>query len=188
MPELFPAFLKLAGRKVLLVGGGRVAAAKLEPLLAAGAQVRVVAPEIRPEIERPGVNTSRRPFAAGDLQGVWLVIAAATPAANAEVARAAEARALFVNAVDDTENASLYLGGVLRRGGVTLAIGTEGRAPALAGLLREALESVIPEEIDSWLETAAALRAEQKARGVPMAERRPRLLRALNALYTEARP
>jgi len=66
-PPLFPAFLKLGGRRVVLVGGGAVAAAKLGWLLRAGARVRVVAPEVRPEIERPGVEVERRSFEPRDL-------------------------------------------------------------------------------------------------------------------------
>jgi uroporphyrin-III C-methyltransferase/precorrin-2 dehydrogenase/sirohydrochlorin ferrochelatase len=180
---LFPAFLKLSGRPVLVVGAGPVAASKLEGLLAAGAVVTVVAPEAQPEIEASGVRIERRPFAVRDLEGAFLVIAAATPEVNRSVAAAAEARGVFVNAVDDPRNASLYLGGVVRRGGVTLAVSTDGVAPALAGLLREALEVVLPEELDGWIAEAQRLRAEQKAAGVPMSERRPRLLRALNGLY-----
>jgi uroporphyrin-III C-methyltransferase / precorrin-2 dehydrogenase / sirohydrochlorin ferrochelatase len=182
---LFPAFLKLEGRAVLLVGAGPVAASKLDGLLAAGARVKVVAPEVRPEIERAPVQVERRPFVPADLDGVFLAIAAATPAVNRAVRFAAEERATFVNAVDDVENASLYLGGVLRRGGVTLAVSTDGRAPALAGLLREALEAVIPEEIEAWVEEATRVRARQKAEGLPMALRRPLLLEALNRLYAD---
>jgi len=180
---LFPAFLKLEGRPVLLVGGGPVAASKLEGLLAAGAKVTVVAPELRPEIERAAVQVRRRAFAPADLEGVFFAIAAATPAVNREVRLAAEERALFVNAVDDVENASLYLGGVLRRGGVTLAVSTDGVAPALAGLLREALEAVIPAEMEAWVEEARRVRDRQKAEGIPMVRRRPLLLEALNRLY-----
>ena len=68
-------------------------------------------------------------------------MAAATPEVNRDVARLAEARHVFVNAVDDPPNATAYLGGVVRRDGVTLAISTAGHAPALAGLLREALDA-----------------------------------------------
>ena len=73
----------------------------------------------------------------------------------------------------------------MRRGGVTVAISTGGRAPALAGLLREGIEALLPERLDAWLERAEALRARWRAEGVPMAERRPRLLTALNELYGE---
>src|SRR5262249_45094544 len=114
MPELLPLFLNLSGRTVVLVGGGRVAAGKLRPLLAAGANVTLVAPEIRNEIvegarasEAGGAVAIRhRAFEASDLDGAWLVVAAATPAVNREVAAASEARHLFVNAVDDPPNAS----------------------------------------------------------------------------------
>jgi uroporphyrin-III C-methyltransferase/precorrin-2 dehydrogenase/sirohydrochlorin ferrochelatase len=182
---LFPAFLKLEGRPVLVVGAGPVAASKLDGLLAAGARVTVVAPDVRPEIDRAPVRVLKRSFVPSDLEGVFLVIAAATPAVNREVRTAADARAVFVNAVDDVENASLYLGGVLRRGGVTIAVSTDGRAPALAGLLREALEAVIPEELEAWVEEASRVRARQKTERIPMAARRPLLLEALNRLYAE---
>jgi uroporphyrin-III C-methyltransferase/precorrin-2 dehydrogenase/sirohydrochlorin ferrochelatase len=185
---LYPAFLKLEGRPVLLVGAGPVAASKLDGLLAAGAEVRVVAPEVRPEVERAGVKVEKRAFVPDDLDGVYFAIAAATPAVNHEVRVAADARSVFVNAVDDMENASLYLGGVLRRGGVTLAVSTDGRAPALAGLLREALEAVIPEDVAAWVEEASRIRVGHKAEGVPMAGRRPLLLEALNRLYAERAP
>jgi uroporphyrin-III C-methyltransferase/precorrin-2 dehydrogenase/sirohydrochlorin ferrochelatase len=185
MSRLYPAFLKLEGRPVLLVGGGPVAASKLDGLLAAGAKVKVVAPEVRPEIEGSPVEVARRTFVPTDLDGVYFVISAATPAVNREVRIAAEERSLFVNAVDDVDNASLYLGGVFRRGGVTVAVSTDGRAPALAGLLREALEAVIPVEVEAWVEEARGIRALQKADGLPRAARRPLLLEALNRLYAD---
>jgi uroporphyrin-III C-methyltransferase/precorrin-2 dehydrogenase/sirohydrochlorin ferrochelatase len=180
---LFPVFLKLAGRRVLVVGGGTVAASKISGLLAAGASVVAVAPDIRPEIAG-AVDAYRREFRADDLDGAWLVVAAATPAVNRAVAQAAEARGVFVNAVDDPPNASAYLGGVVRRAGVTLAISTDGQAPALAGLLREALEAVLPADLDRWVAEARAIRPRWLADRVPMTDRRPQLLRALNALYS----
>jgi uroporphyrin-III C-methyltransferase/precorrin-2 dehydrogenase/sirohydrochlorin ferrochelatase len=180
---LYPVFLKLSGRRVLVVGGGPVAASKLRALLDAGARVTVVAPEIVPEIAAAGVAIKRRPFEPSDLDGVWFVVAAANAPVNRVVAEAAEPRQVFVNAVDDVASASAYLGGVVRRAGVTFAISTDGRAPALAGLLREGLEAVLPDDLDTWRETADAARVEWIREGVPMARRRPRLLDALNALY-----
>jgi len=143
MTELLPLFLTLTGRTVVLVGGGRVAAGKLRQLVAAGASVIVVAPEIRDQLvqaaQASGTVTVRlRPFEPSDLDGAWLVVAAATPDVNSAVAAAAEERHLFVNAVDDPPNASAYLSGVVRRD------------------------------------------------GVPMDDRKPRLLRALNAIYEHA--
>jgi siroheme synthase-like protein len=186
--RLLPVFLKLAGRKVLLVGGGPVAAAKIEGLRGMGAEILVVAPELsraaRAALAVGGVFTvAEREFEAADLDGAWLVFAAAPPAVNRQVAAAAAERRLFVIAVDDPAAASAYSGGTLRRGDVTIAISTAGQAPALAGLLREGLDAVIPQELGAWLDQARALRPDWRASALPMAERRPRLLEALNRLY-----
>ena len=184
--ELFPVFLKLAGRPVLVVGGGPVAASKIAALRQAGADITVVAPRVHPDIAGARVRIARRRFRAADLDGAWLVVAAATPVVNRAVARAAERRQVFVNAVDDPANASVYLGGVLRRDGVTIAVSTDGHAPALAGLLREGLDRLLPADLDRWMRRARSLKRQQRRRGVPMAARRPQLLDALARLY--ARP
>jgi len=180
---MYPVFLKLSGRRVLLVGGGRVAAAKLEALLADGADVTVVAPEIRPELHRPGVTLARRAFESGDVDGAWYVVAAAPPEVNKDVLAAAERRHVFVNAVDDPSHASAYAGSVVRRAGVTVAFSTDGRAPALAGLMREALDAWLPADLEEWMVAADEARREWKRHGVPMHDRRPLLLETLNRLY-----
>jgi siroheme synthase-like protein len=181
--SLHPVFLDLQGRKVVVVGAGNVAVSKLPALLEAGARVTVVAPEVHPGIAEARVEVLPRAFVPFDLDGAWFVVAAATPEVNREVAEAAEDRRIFVNAVDDLKSATAYLGGVLRRGEITVAISTGGAAPALAGLLREGLDALVPAEIDTWVDAARQLRVEQKAAGVPMTERRPALLVALNRLY-----
>jgi uroporphyrin-III C-methyltransferase / precorrin-2 dehydrogenase / sirohydrochlorin ferrochelatase len=183
MQQLLPLFLDLTGRSVLLVGGGSVAAAKLDQLLAAQADVRVVAPDVCKHIEEAAVRVERRPFHPTDLDEVWLVVAAATPDVNRQVAAAAEPRRIFVNAVDDPAHASAYLSGVIRRDGVTLAISTSGAAPALTGLLREGLDQILPQDLRAWLEEARQQRLIWRRDHVPMEERRPRLLEALNQLY-----
>jgi siroheme synthase-like protein len=182
---LFPAFLKLQGRRVVVVGGGPVAASKLAALQAAGAHVVVVAPEVCDAIRLAGVDVLDRPFEPSDLDDAWFVVAAAPPDVNRAVAAEAEHRQIFVNAVDDPSNATVYLGGVVRRPGVTLAISTEGAAPALAGLLREALDHMLPDDLTlrEWNARARDIRQSWRARGVPMEARRPELLDALNALY-----
>ena len=184
-PSLFPVFLKLSGRRVVVVGAGPVAAGKIKSVLDTGAQVTVIAPEVVPELERADVTLVRRAFRPADVDGAWLVVAAAPPEVNREVRAAAEARGVFVNAVDNPETCSAYAGGVLTRGGVTVAVSSNGEAPALAGLLREALESVLPEDLDRWLVEARAQRKKWRAEGVPMPKRRPLLLQALNELYAE---
>jgi uroporphyrin-III C-methyltransferase/precorrin-2 dehydrogenase/sirohydrochlorin ferrochelatase len=186
---LYPVFLKLEGYPVVIVGGGTVAAAKLDGLLAAGAVVTVVAPDIVPAIrERAGVSVIEEAFSPEHLSGARWVVAAATPEINRQVARAAAERNLFVNAVDDPKVATAYLGGVVRRGPVEVAISTGGLAPALAGLLREALEAILPDDLERWIEIAKAERAAWKQARVPMTERRPLLLRALDRLYTGVAP
>jgi uroporphyrin-III C-methyltransferase/precorrin-2 dehydrogenase/sirohydrochlorin ferrochelatase len=185
---LFPLFLKLEGRPVLLVGGGNVAATKLASLREAHATVTVVAPEVLPEILQSGSTVHARAFQSSDLDGIWFVVSAATPAVNREVSRVAAERRIFVNAVDDPEQASAYTGGVVRRGGVTLSISTSGEAPALAGLLREALEAALPEELTAWVEAARVARPGWKASGLPLADRRPALLHLLNGIYERRGP
>jgi siroheme synthase-like protein len=112
-------------------------------------------------------------------------VAAATPEVNRQVADVAERRRIFVNAVDDPANATAFLGGVVRRDGVTLAISTSGDAPALTSLLREGLDRLLPRDLASWMWQARAARVAWRREGVPMAARKPRLLQALNALYAE---
>jgi uroporphyrin-III C-methyltransferase/precorrin-2 dehydrogenase/sirohydrochlorin ferrochelatase len=182
-PALFPAFLRLTGKRVLVVGAGPVAASKLKALVDAEADITVVAPDVHPDIEAEAVTIHRRPFELSDLDGVWYVVAAAPPEVNRAVSAAAAARHLFVNAVDDPPNASVYLGAIVKREDVILAISTSGRAPALAGLLREGLDRLLPADLQAWLRVADAERVRWKAAGIPMEARRPELLRALNAIY-----
>jgi siroheme synthase-like protein len=184
---VFPVFLKLAGRRVVVVGGGPVAAGKLRALVDAGAVVSVVAPEVVDEIVSAPVQVVRRPFREDDLDGAWYVVAAAPPEVNRAVAAAAHERNVFVNAVDDLENASAYMGAVLRRAGVTIALSTDGEAPALAGLMREALEALLPDDLDAWMDTARDARRQWLTDGVPMERRRPLLLEALEHLYEKRR-
>jgi siroheme synthase-like protein len=182
VPRL-PVFLRFDGRRVVVVGGGSVAASKIPALLDAGADVTLVAPDVHPAIDRARVRVVERRFGPADLDGAWFVTAAATPEVNRQVREAAEARAVFVNAVDDAANATAYLGGAIVRGGVTVAISTAGKAPALAGLLREAFDELVPEDVDTWAARAHDLSRRQRATGVPMGDRRRELLDALNRLY-----
>ena len=182
-PALFPAFLRLTGKRVLVVGAGPVAASKLKALIDAEADITVVAPVVHADIEAEAVTIHRRPFEVSDLDGVWYVVAAAPPEVNRAVSAAAAARHLFVNAVDDPPNASVYLGAIVKREDVILAISTSGRAPALAGLLREGLDRLLPADLDTWLRVADDERVRWKANAIPMEARRPELLRALNAIY-----
>jgi siroheme synthase-like protein len=189
--DLFPLFLRLEGRRVLVVGGGEVGERKVHELLAAGADVTVVAKSATARLVsdagRRRITLHLRAFSSRDVDGVWLVIAATSDAqVNGRVARAAERRCVFVNAVDDPDRCSALFGSILRRPPFTVAISSRGETPALSRLLREILEQVLPEE--RWVERARALRARWKAKKTPMASRFGELVSAFAADFAADRP
>jgi len=180
MPPLFPLFLKLDGRDVLVIGAGAVAERKIEDLVAAGAAVRVVAPEatdaVKALAERGEVAWSARAFDEADMDGAWLVVAATTDEdAQRRAAAAAEARRVFIIAVDDLANATAYSGSVIRRDPFLVAISSSAAAPALTRLLREVLEQALPDA--TWVEAARALRDKWKADGTATSSRFGELVR-----------
>ncbi len=183
MTELYPLFLRLRGRRVLVVGAGSVATRKARELVAVGASVTVVAPAVSAEMAAlAGVAIERRPFAPADVEGAWLVIAATNDTiVNRAIADAAEAQRIFVNAVDDPPNASAFFAALLRRPPFLVAISSSGELPALSRLLREVLESALPEE--RWIEHARELRRRWKAEQTPMSERFGQLVRAISERY-----
>lgn len=161
--KLFPMFVKLHGRLVVVVGGGEIAAGKIDGLLKAGAKVRLIAPEVHVSLAN-AIRTRKiewlpREFAAGDLEGSALAIAATSaPGVNARLFREAEARGIFCNAVDDIENCHFYYGSVVQRGDLQIAISTNGKSPALAQRLRRELEQQFGPEYEVWLEWLGAAR------------------------------
>lgn len=178
---LYPLFLKLEGRDVLVLGAGAVAEKKIEGLVAAGAKVRVVSPEataaVRDLAARGEITWAARRFEVPDVAGAWLVVAATTDAeAQRAAAEAAEAHRVFIIAVDDLPNTSAYSGAVIRRDPFLVAISSSGEAPALARLLRQVLEQALPEA--DWVDAARALRERWKADGTPMGSRFGELVRA----------
>jgi siroheme synthase-like protein len=179
----YPLFLDLRGRRVLVVGGGPVALEKAREIAAHGAELCVVSPELRPGLAELAAEVRQRGFEPSDVDGAFFIIAAAPPPVNRDVRRAAEARARFVVAVDDVESCTAYGAARLVRGGLSIAISSDGRAPALVALLRRAIESVLPDDLEAWTALAEAKRNEWKAKGVPFMDRRPLLLRALGELY-----
>ncbi len=138
MPFDYPVFLDLHGADALVVGGGTVALRKVEGLLAAGAQVTVVAPAIDPAIIALGVTGCRRAYAPGDLAGRLLVITTTDdPAVNAAVAADARSAGVLVNSADDPANCTFILPAVARRGRVVAAVSSGGASPALAQHVRD---------------------------------------------------
>ncbi len=160
----YPAFLDLRGRHCVVVGGGRVATRKVESLLECGARVRVIAPLASPRVTALAaegqLEWQPRAYRDGDLQDVWLCIAATDDrTVNARVVQEANHRGGLVTAVDATPGANVRSGAVLRKGDVTLAISSEGRSPAFARLLRERMEQVLEAE-SALFELMAELRPE----------------------------
>jgi siroheme synthase-like protein len=181
MTALYPLFLRLEGRDVLVLGAGVVAEKKVAELVAAGAKVRVVAPEATAAIKelaaRGAVAWEARRFELRDMEGAWLVVAATTdPAAQRAAALAAEERRVFIIAVDDLPNTSAYSGAVIRREPFLVAISSSGEAPALSRLLRQVLEQALPDA--EWVEAARALRERWKADATPIGSRFGELVRA----------
>ena len=161
--SLFPMFVKLRGRLCVVIGGGTIAAGKVESLLHAEARVRVIAPDLHPSLielaQQHRIEWHGRPYAAGDLEGAFLVIAATSaPGVNAAVFHEADARGIFCNSVDDPENCHFYYGSIVRRGDLQIAVSTNGKSPALAQRLRQELESQFGHEYATWLDWLGAAR------------------------------
>jgi siroheme synthase-like protein len=182
--SLYPLFLKLQDRSVLVVGAGEVAERKVESLVESGAQVRVVAPQatagIRELARKKTIQWVERRFEDSDAGGAWLLVAATADAVVQEqVADAGLTHRCFVLAVDDPRHASAYSGAVVRRPPFTIAISSSGDTPALTRLVRELIEEVLPGE--RWVDSARKLRARWIADKTPMGERFGQLVRELAA-------
>jgi len=180
---LFPAFLKLAGRRCLVVGAGPVAEEKIEGLLRAGAEVRVVAPSatrrIRELARKRKIHWHERVFRAPDLGGALLVVAAtSSPSLHAQIYRLAQRRGVLCNVVDDPEHCDFYYGSVVRRGELQIAISTGGHSPALAQRLRKEMEKKFGAEYKEWLKELGKIRKRLFAKKVTP-ERRRALLHGL---------
>lgn len=165
MNELFPIFLKLAGRPCLVVGGGPIAEAKMEGLVRCGAEVRVVAPEVTPGIREAaslgGIVWEQREFVPADLQGMFLVVAATdSPELHEEIFRLCQQGGILCNAVDEPQRCDFYYPAVVRRGSLQIAISTAGHSPFLAQRLRRELEEQFGPDYADWLEEIGRQRQE----------------------------
>jgi siroheme synthase-like protein len=155
--QLFPAFLKLEGRRCLVVGAGRIAEEKIPGLLQAGADVKVVAPvataAVKEWADSGRVVWQQRNFEVADLEGIALVVAATgIPQVNASVFRESRQRNILCNSVDDPANCDFYYPAVVRRGALQIAISTSGLSPALAQRIRQELEEQFGPEYAAWVE------------------------------------
>ena len=189
--EVFPIFLRLEGRTVLVVGGGEIATRKVTDLLVAKARVKVVTKEasetITALVAEGKIELALRAFEPTDVDGAWFIISATNDSAvNGEVSKMAEARRIFICSVDDPEHASAYFGGIVRRPPFLISISSSGALPAMTRLLRQVIESVIPE--DALIDDARELRASWKKNNVPMGARFPELVKLIAARAEKETP
>lgn len=171
---LFPIFINLEGRRVLIAGGGHVALRKAERLSPYGADIFAVAPEFIPGFAGiPGVTLLERRFEPGDIDGAALVIAATDdPELNAAVSELCRWENVPVNVVDDIEKCSFVFPSLVRRGELSVGISTGGASPSAAQYVRRGVEQLVPEGFEGILDFLSAHRAEVKAALPP--ERRAR--------------
>ncbi len=143
----YPIQLVLDGLKCVVVGGGKVAARKVDALRRAGAEVHVVSPEFDDALlARDDVTRHAEPYRTATLAGARLVMACTDDRrVNAAVAADARAAGALVNVADDPEHCDFYVPAVVRRGPIQLTIGTSGASPELAATLRKRIEQTVPE-------------------------------------------
>jgi precorrin-2 dehydrogenase/sirohydrochlorin ferrochelatase len=161
--SLFPIFLKLEGRKCLVLGAGSVGEQKIRSLLDCGATIRVVAPSASAAViewaNSGALTWLQRPYEPTDLDGIFLVVAATASAdVNHAIYREAQARGILCNVVDDPPHCDFYYPAVVRRGQLQIAISTAGLSPALAQRIRKQLEGEFPPAYASWLENLGSRR------------------------------
>ena len=148
MSAFYPVFLDLRGRRAVVIGGGAVAEQKVRGLVAAGAHVTVVSPDLLAGLtdlaRRGAIEVRRRPYRGGDLAGAWLAIAAIDDrAVNEAVYAEAERLGIPLNAVDDLEHCSFIAPAIHREGDITVAVSTGGKSPALAVRLRQRIARLV---------------------------------------------
>ena len=168
-PRYYPVALRIAGRRCLVVGGGKVAERKVRALLAAGGQVCVVSPELTPALQehaaRGDIDWHPRGFVDADLDDCWIVVGATRdPAVNQAVSRGALARGRLVNIVDEPSLCNFIVPASCELGPVTFTISTAGTSPALAGWLRKRLEAEYGPALGSFAGLLGEVRGEVKAR------------------------
>lgn len=186
--EYLPLFADLKKRPVLVIGGGDIAARKIQLLLRASAQIRVVAQALCPELveigRAGGLTWLGETFEPAMLDEVFLVIAATNDAAlNTWVSQCAEQRHLFVNVVDDQLNCSFIFPSIVDRAPILVAISSSGTAPVLVRILREKLESMLPTFLGSMAALTGAWRGRVKKQFHSHSSRRRFWEKALNGRF-----
>lgn len=164
--HLYPVFLKLEQLRVLLVGAGNVALEKAHSLLAnsPAAAITVIAPGVKEEMAQlidrnPNCKIIQRKFADGDLAGQDIVMLATDDKdLHRQIKSSANAMGLLVNAADTPDLCDFYLGSIVQKGYLKLAISTNGMSPTIAKRIKEILNDVLPEELDEVIENLNQIR------------------------------
>lgn len=169
MMRCYPVFLNLQGRPCVVIGGGPIAVGKVKGLIEAGAAITLVSPELTPGLQSLAdegrITHLKRYYQPGDLAGAFLAISATDDhAVNEQVWQEATERNILINMVDDTPHCNFIAPSILRRGDLTVAISTGGKAPALAVRLREQIEHLVGAEHARFLELAGSIRKPLAAR------------------------
>jgi precorrin-2 dehydrogenase/sirohydrochlorin ferrochelatase len=167
----YPMFLNIRGRKCVVVGGGQVALRKVKTLLAHGALVEVISPELTTELQRLVENgkiaLKQRQFQSGDLQGAFIAVAATSDnRTNRKIAGEARESGIPVNVANDTVHSDFIVPSSLSRGDITVAVSTSGKSPALARKIRTMLEKELGEEYTLLVELVDEVRTELKKNGL----------------------
>lgn len=164
--NLYPVFLKLENMQVLLVGAGNVGLEKLESLLgnSPATAITIVAPFIKKELREfisnyPACKIIERGFEAADLNNKQIVVCATdNPALHQQIKTLANAKGLLVNVADTPPLCDFYLGSIVQKGSLKIAISTDGKSPTIAKRVKEVLNETLPDEIDSLLQNMQSIR------------------------------
>jgi len=175
--KLFPMFLKLSARPCLVVGAGAVGESKIASLMDAAAHVRVVAPQVTPQVrswaQSQTIAWRQGPFQPADLDGMFLVVAATSSSELHErIFEEATRRGVLCNIVDVPRLSDFYYPSVVQRGALQIAISTAGQSPALAQRLRKQLEGQFGPEYEEWLAQLGEARAKLHATEMDPEERK----------------
>ena len=159
MPEYYPVYLNLAGKRCVILGGGAIAQGKLAALRDAGASITVISPQstdgIKRAAQRGHVTLLQREYQPGDLEGAFIAVAATNVwHVNRQIYEEAEERGVLLNVVDDPDQCTFIAPSIVRRDPITLAISTGGASPALARKMRETLSE---DKVLQWADLADVL-------------------------------
>ena len=164
--HLFPVFLKLETLQLLIVGGGYVGMEKLEAVISnsPAASITLVATQISDAIKDlakkyPNIILKEKPYHINDLANNDIVIAAINdPVISKQVVTDAKSKKILVNAADKPELCDFYLGSIVQKGNLKIAISTNGTSPTIAKRIKEVLNDTLPDEIDSLLHNMQNIR------------------------------